>query len=110
MTIETTTRIWKEGTQYIAHALPLDVASAGSTADEARRALQEAVELFIATARTQGTLDEVLEECGIHVRREQLDCAADRRRTARCDGGLSDAAHHSNFLATTLEGVPSYLQ
>jgi predicted RNase H-like HicB family nuclease len=64
MTIETTTRIWREGKQYIAHALPLDVASYGDTPDAARHALQEAVELFIATARDQGTLDEVLEECG----------------------------------------------
>jgi predicted RNase H-like HicB family nuclease len=64
MTIETTTRIWREGQQFIAHALPLDVASSGDTPDAARKALQEAVELFIATARGHGTLDEVLEECG----------------------------------------------
>jgi predicted RNase H-like HicB family nuclease len=64
MTIETTTRIWREGKQYIAHALPLDVASAGDTPELARRALQEAIELFLATATQHGTLDEVLEECG----------------------------------------------
>jgi predicted RNase H-like HicB family nuclease len=64
MTIETITRIWREGRQYIAHALPLDVASAGDTPDQALAALQEAVELFITTAREQGTLEEVLEECG----------------------------------------------
>jgi predicted RNase H-like HicB family nuclease len=64
MTIETTTRIWREGRHYIAHALPLDVASAGDTPDEARDALREAVELFITTARQQGTLEDVLEECG----------------------------------------------
>jgi predicted RNase H-like HicB family nuclease len=64
MTIETTTRIWREGKQFIAHALPLDVASAGDTPDTARQALREAIELFLATAREQGTLQEVLEECG----------------------------------------------
>jgi predicted RNase H-like HicB family nuclease len=64
MTIETTTRLWREGKQYIAHALPLDVASAGDSPDAARKALQEAVELFVSTAREQGTLEEVLEECG----------------------------------------------
>ncbi|HEX3355951.1 MAG TPA: hypothetical protein VHS31_03125 [Tepidisphaeraceae bacterium] len=64
MNIETTTRVWREGKQFIAHALPLDVASAGDSPEAARRALQEAVELFIATAREQGTLDDVLEECG----------------------------------------------
>jgi predicted RNase H-like HicB family nuclease len=64
MTIETTIRIWREGNQYIAHALPLDVSSSGDTPETARLALGEAVSLFIATAREQGTLDEVLEECG----------------------------------------------
>jgi len=64
MTIETTTRIWREGKTFIAHALPLDVASAGDTPKTAQRALREAVELFIATARERGTLQEVLEECG----------------------------------------------
>lgn len=64
MVIETTTRIWREGTQYIAHAMPLDVSSAGATPDGARKALREAVDLFISTAKEHGTLDEVLEECG----------------------------------------------
>ena len=64
MTIETTTRVWREGKVYIAHALPLDVSSAGDTPENAKRALNEAVELFIATARQNGTLQDVLEECG----------------------------------------------
>ena len=64
MTIETTTRIWREGAQYIAHAMPLDVASAGDTPEAARAALREAIGLFIATAREHGTLEDVLEECG----------------------------------------------
>lgn len=64
MSIETTIRIWREGSQYIAHALPLDVASSGDTPDAARKALRQAVELFVATARENGTLNEVLEECG----------------------------------------------
>jgi predicted RNase H-like HicB family nuclease len=64
MTIETTTRIWREGKYFIAHALPLDVSSAGDTPEAAQKALHEAVELFVSTAREQGTLDEILEECG----------------------------------------------
>ncbi|MEX0775257.1 MAG: hypothetical protein WD042_06030 [Phycisphaeraceae bacterium] len=64
MKLEATIRIWREGEQYIAHALPLDVSSAADTPDAARRALGEAIELFIATARQHGTLDEVLDECG----------------------------------------------
>jgi predicted RNase H-like HicB family nuclease len=64
MTIETNIRIWREGQQFIAHALPIDLASAGDTPESARAAVHEAVELFIASARDQGTLDDVLEECG----------------------------------------------
>lgn len=64
MDIEYTVSIWKEGSQFIAHAMPLDVVSSGKTIDEARRALDEAVHLFLATAEDIGTLEEVLEECG----------------------------------------------
>jgi predicted RNase H-like HicB family nuclease len=71
MTIETTTQIWREGKHYIAHALPLDVSSAGDTPGQAQAALHEAVGLFINTARKHGTLDEVLEECGYVSRQGQ---------------------------------------
>ena len=64
MNLETTIRIWREGKYYIAHALPLDVSSAGDTPELAREALREALGLFIATARDHGTLDDVLEESG----------------------------------------------
>jgi predicted RNase H-like HicB family nuclease len=64
MQIDFTVHLWKEDGQYIAHALPLDLASAGPTPDAARQALDEAVRLFLATAAEQGTLTEVLEDAG----------------------------------------------
>jgi predicted RNase H-like HicB family nuclease len=39
--------------------MPLDVMSSGKTPDEARKALDEAVHLFLATAADLGTLEEV---------------------------------------------------
>ena len=36
--IDFTTQIWKEGNQLIAHAMTLDVMSAGQSPDAARRA------------------------------------------------------------------------
>jgi len=63
MRIDYTVQIWKEGAQFVAHAMPIDVVSAGSTPGEARDALDEAVRLFLSTAQSTGTLDEVLEEC-----------------------------------------------
>ncbi len=64
MNIEYTVHIWKEGDQFVAHAMPLDVMSSGRTTDEARAALDEAVHLFLATAAAQGTLQEILREAG----------------------------------------------
>jgi len=64
MVIEMNIRIWREGKHFIAHALPLDVASAGDTPQAARAALREACDLFVATARDRGTLSDLLEECG----------------------------------------------
>ncbi len=64
MEIEYTVQIWREEGQFVAHAMPLDVASSGPTAAEAGAALDEAVKLFLNTARDHGTLDEVLEDAG----------------------------------------------
>jgi predicted RNase H-like HicB family nuclease len=64
MEIDYTVQIWREGSQFIAHAMPLDVASSGATPQAARTALDEAVKLFIKTAEQHGTLTEVLEDAG----------------------------------------------
>lgn len=64
MEIDYTVHIWKEGRQFIAHAMPLDVMSSGETPDAARAALDEAVRAFLLTARDIGTLEEVLRESG----------------------------------------------
>lgn len=59
-----TVQLWREGGQYIAHAMPLDVASSGATPTGARAALAEAVNLFLKTAQEEGTLERILEETG----------------------------------------------
>ncbi len=64
MKVSYTMQLWREGKHYIAHALPLDVASSGPTPAKARVALDEAVNLFLETARDAGTLEQVLEEAG----------------------------------------------
>ncbi|MBI2863171.1 MAG: hypothetical protein HYX94_01230 [Chloroflexi bacterium] len=64
MNIEYTVQIWKEGGQFVAHAMPLDLTSSGRTPEEARKALDEAVTLFLETAGEMGTLDDVLLESG----------------------------------------------
>lgn len=62
--IEYTVQIWQEGQQFVAHAMPLDVMSAGATPAQASQALREAVELFLHTSAEMGTLEEVLEDAG----------------------------------------------
>jgi predicted RNase H-like HicB family nuclease len=64
MRIEYTVQIWEESSQYVAHAMPLDVMSSGATPEAARRALDEAVRLFLQTAADNGTMEEVLQEVG----------------------------------------------
>jgi predicted RNase H-like HicB family nuclease len=64
MQIDFTLHIWKEGDQFVAHAMPLDVVSSGPTPEASRAALDEAVLLFLQTAEEHGTLQEVLEEAG----------------------------------------------
>jgi predicted RNase H-like HicB family nuclease len=66
--IEYTAHIWQEEAQYIAHAMPWDVISAGPSPDEARKALDEAVHLFLVTAADMGTLEDVLHESGYEFR------------------------------------------
>lgn len=71
MQVHYTVQVWKEDGQFIAHAMPLDVASAGDSAESARLAVDEAVKLFLLTAVEHGTLKEVLEDAGYRrVRRE----------------------------------------
>ena len=71
MKIDYTVQIWREDDQYLAHAMPLDVASSGSTPEAARMAVDEAVHLFLTTAAAHGTLTEVLEDAGYHRGRGQ---------------------------------------
>jgi predicted RNase H-like HicB family nuclease len=71
MNIEYTVNIWKEGNQYIAHAMPLDVVSSGLSLENAKDALKEAVHLFLETLQETGTLEEVLNECGYEIRENE---------------------------------------
>ena len=63
MIIEATVQIRREGNTLVAHAMPIDVVSAGRIPAAARGAVGEAVSVFAATLADQGTLADVLEEC-----------------------------------------------
>ncbi len=62
MEIQFTTRIFKEGRTYVAHALALDVSSCGGSKEKALGNLKEAVRLFLEEAENMGTLEQILEK------------------------------------------------
>lgn len=64
MEIQFTTRVFKEGRTYVAHAIELDVSSCAGSEDKAIRNLKEAVQLFLEEAKKMGTLEQILEEAG----------------------------------------------
>lgn len=72
MDIQITTRIFKEGRTFVAHALELDVSSCGGSKDKALKNLKEAVRLFLEEAGEMGTLDQILEEAGYSKNKENL--------------------------------------
>ena len=64
MDIQFTTRVFKEGRTFVAHALELDVSSCGGTKEKALANLKEAVRLFLEEAEKMGSLKHILQEAG----------------------------------------------
>jgi len=62
--VRVTTRVFKEGRTYVAHALELDVSSCGGTKERALKNLKKAVHLFLEEAARMGSLKQILEEAG----------------------------------------------
>jgi len=51
--------LYREGTDYVAQCLDFDVASFGSTKDEALSMLREAIELYLEDESGHGTLPQI---------------------------------------------------
>jgi len=56
--------IFEEDGQFVAICPELNVSSFGDTVDEARKALREAIDLFLEECEEMGTLEDVLRETG----------------------------------------------
>lgn len=54
----------RDGAWYVASCPPLDIATQGKTAAEARENLVEAAQVFLASCIERGTLDQALKELG----------------------------------------------
>jgi predicted RNase H-like HicB family nuclease len=59
--VELTAVIWQEGDDFVSFCPEVGVSSCGSTLEEAKAMLQEAVDLYIENARELGMLDNALE-------------------------------------------------
>lgn len=59
-----TIHIFKEGPTFVAYVPELDLSSCGTTEQEARKNIQDAVYGFLETSAGMGTLPEILEEAG----------------------------------------------
>lgn len=51
--------IWKEGKKYVSKCPELGVASYGTTPEQARAALEEAVALYLSNAKKLGILKDI---------------------------------------------------
>jgi len=62
--ISFTIHIFREGPTFVAYVPELDVSSCGTTDEEARKNVRDAVCGFLETSAEMGTLPEILEEAG----------------------------------------------
>jgi predicted RNase H-like HicB family nuclease len=72
MEIQFTTRIFKEGRTFVAHALELDVSSCGGSKEKALKNLKEAVRLFLEEAEKMHTLEQILAEAGYSKSKQKI--------------------------------------
>lgn len=66
-----TVQVFREGKTFVAHNPELDVSSCGSTIEEAKKNLRDAIRGFLKSAAKMGTLPEILEEAGYAYRHKQ---------------------------------------
>lgn len=77
MKMKLTEEVWREGNMYVSYCPELDVASCGETVDQARRNLQEVIQINLEETKRMGTLDRFLAEAGLY--QEQGDILSARK-------------------------------
>ena len=79
VTFKISAQVQREGRYYTASCPDLDVASQGTTEEEALNNLAEAVQLFVVSCYERGTLEQVLKESGYRpmTKARSLDIAED---------------------------------
>jgi len=90
----------RDGDEYVAWCIPLDVSSQGRSKAEAVTSLKEAVELWFESCLQRGVLDKALREVGF----------TQGRSPAAPTNGVRPDAHSAEFTPDYIEvSVPAYI-
>jgi predicted RNase H-like HicB family nuclease len=64
MKLKLTEELWKEGAMYVSYCPEFDIASCGETMEQAKKNLEEVIQINLVEAQKMGTLDVLLQEAG----------------------------------------------
>ena len=68
MELNLTIELWRKGEWYVAKSPELDFISQGKTPLEARKNLEEVIDIQFQEMKEMGTLEEYLIECGFEIK------------------------------------------
>ena len=68
MELNLTIELWRKGKWYVAKSPELDFISQGKTREEARKNLEEVINIQFEEMEEMGTLKEYLTECGFEIK------------------------------------------
>ena len=70
MVLNITIELWQKGKWYVAKSPELDFVSQGRTAEEARKNLEEVINIQFHEMEEMGTFEEYLAECGFETKND----------------------------------------
>ena len=72
MELNLTIELWRKGEWYVAKSPELDFISQGKTPEEARKNLEEVINIQFQEMTEIGTLEEYLYECGFQIENDTV--------------------------------------
>ena len=72
MELNLTIELWRKGKWYVAKSPELDFISQGKTSEEARKNLEEVINIQFQEMEEMGTLEEYLTECGFQIKHDTI--------------------------------------
>ncbi len=72
MEVNLTIELWRKGEWYVAKSPELDFISQEKTPQEARKNLEEVIDIQFQEMEEMGTLEEYLTECGFEIKNNAI--------------------------------------